>query len=293
VLDRERWREVVQPTLDRMATALAQKAFPHSLLLVGPPGLGRETAAAEAAAMLVCPDQTGPWCECSSCARVRRGIHPDVGLLWPEGSSQQIKIEQIRAVVEAVTGRPFEGRRRVWVLDGVESGRLRAAAANAFLKTLEEPPDHVVFVLLASNPAAVLPTVLSRCHQLLLPPAVSVATHLGVAEVPPELASSSLRGAEVSEALEASRSALLAALDGEVMDLLRLARGPADEDIAFEVVASAALELAAEADDACRAEDLVRLARELVACDRRSRALNLNRERQLLSCLLSWHQGEV
>ena len=190
-LDRERWAEVVEPVVERVASACRRQRLPHALLLIGPAGLGRELAAVETAALLTCAQRSEAsrerWCACAGCQRVRAGIHPDVAAVLPQGASQQIRIDQIRAVVEAAPGRPFESTRRVWILDGVEAGRFGAEAANAFLKTLEEPPAHVRFVLLAANPDAVLPTIRSRCQQLALPNAVAIAQCFGELQVPPEL----------------------------------------------------------------------------------------------------------
>jgi DNA polymerase-3 subunit delta' len=206
----------------------------------------------------------------------------------PQGPSKQIKIEQIRKVVEAAPGRPYEGTRRVWILDGVEAGRFGAEAANAFLKTLEEPPAHVCFLLLASNPTAVLPTIRSRCQQLVLPGAVAVARHLGHLQVPPELASSALAGHNVLDGLKAARSAMISASRGEVLHLLRLARLLSDNSKAFELATAAALEAASSTESPELAEELVRLSSELQTAECLTRSLNLNRERQIQSCLLSW-----
>jgi len=288
LLDRERLGPIVSSAVERIAATCSRGAFPHGLLLVGPAGLGRELVAAESAAMLTCPDQGGAWCECHSCDRARRGLHPDVILLRCQGSSQQIKIEQIRQVVEAVPGRPFEGRHRVWLLDGAEAGRLGSEAANAFLKTLEEPPAHAVFLLLAANPSAVLPTIQSRCQQLVLPGVVAVAARSGAEGCLPELVwGDSERAQEL--ALQA-RESLSDAANGGVLPLLRLAHTLADEPMAYQVVSATALELATGSADAGDAESLVGLASELMRAERAAKALNLGQERQLLSCLLRWYR---
>jgi DNA polymerase-3 subunit delta' len=288
VLDRERLGAIVEDALERVALACAREAFPHGLLVVGPEGLGRELLASESAAALTCPERAGPWCDCHSCDRARRGLHPDVAVVRPKGSSQQIKIAQIRQVVEAVPGRPFEGQRRVWVFDGAEAGKLGSEAANAFLKTLEEPPAHAVFLLLAANPAAVLPTIRSRCQQLVLPGAVAVAERFGMAGCPPELVAGDPAAAD--ELARLARAALQDAAEGEVLPLLRLAHTLADQPTAFQALSAVAVEEAAGSDDQGMAEDLVRLASDLLRAERRARALNLNRERQVLSCLLDWHR---
>ena len=228
------------------------------------------------------------WSDGPCCGRVRGGLHPDVVAVTPEDDSREIKIEQIREIVDSAPGRPFEGLRRVWILDGVEATRLTPKAANCFLKVLEEPPDHVRFLLLAAKPEAVLPTIRSRCQQLTLPGPAAIARHLGV-EGPPGLAAAALDGLEVGPHAERVRAALRGALGGEVRELLRLPQLLPDDLVSTEVVAAVALDEAAARDDEL-ASELVRLAGELVAVERQVMALRLSRDRQLLACLLRWWQ---
>jgi DNA polymerase-3 subunit delta' len=289
-LDRDTWGELAQPMIDRICTARDRQRLPQAVMLIGPPGLGRELAAVEAAALLTCRQGSGPWCDCNSCGRVRAGIHPDVVAVIPQGSSRQIKIDQVRKVVEDASGRPFEGKRRIWIFDGVEAGGFGAEAANAFLKTLEEPPEHTRFILLAANPEAVLATIRSRCQRLSLPGAVAVADRFGKIKGPPELATAALAGKELAISLEQVTTAVRASFKGEVLELVRVARRLAGEDDPFAIVAAAALE-AIGAGGSQHAEGLVQLAAQALASGRRTQALNLNRERQLLACMLSWHQS--
>jgi len=216
-------------------------------------------------------------------------VHPDVSLVAPKGAAGRIGIDQVRAVVDTVPGRPYEASRRVWIFDGVEAGRLGTEAANAFLKTLEEPPEHACFVLLAANPAAVLPTIRSRCQHIVLPGAVAVAAHLGGSDQPPELVTSAVADGDAPELLAQAREALAAARGGEVIHLLRLARAAADVPRAFQAVAAVALEMVGDAgEDGDSTDALVRLAVDLLRTESLTRVLNLNRERQLQACLLRW-----
>ncbi len=291
VLDRERWRDVVQPALERIALARDRDRMPHALLLIGPPGLGRELAAVEAAAMLVCDGKSGPWSESSCADRVRRGVHPDVVAMMPEGKARIHKIDPLRdQVVKVVNSRPYEGLCRVWIFDGVEEQHLPKPSANALLKTFEEPPEHAMFILLAANPTAVLPTIRSRCQQLSLPGVVALAgTLMGDAEVP-ELAASPVEVDELNAATGEIRKALSMGVSGETGPLVRLPHRLPDELQPFAAVAAVALEMATEGDFSSNSEDMARLAAELLAVERRSSALNLNRRGQLVSCLMRWYR---
>jgi len=290
VLDRSRWGAAVEPVLNRIASARDRNRFPHALLLIGPRGLGRELAAVEAAVMLTCEGAREPWSVSPCAERVRNGTHPDVVAMMPEGKKRVIKIDPVRdQVVDVVSARPFEGLKRIWIFDAVEQEHLPGASANAFLKTLEEPPEHAVFILLAANPTAVMPTIRSRCQQLSLPGAASVAD-LDEIGAPPELAGVVLAGVKVDTALAETRTALEAAAAGEPRHLLRLPYLLGDKVNPFEIVATVATEMAAERESDEGAEDLARLAADCLATERRCRALNLNLDRQIVACLLRWHR---
>ena len=159
-----------QRILSLLSRAIARGTLPPSMLLAGPSGIGKRRAAVAIAEALNCVqarpagafeiDACG---ECSSCDRIARGVHPDVVLLEPEDSGT-IKIDQVRDLIDRANYRPFEGRRRVVIVD--EADALVGQAQNALLKTLEEPPSASVFVLVSSVPDALLPTVRSRCRPL-------------------------------------------------------------------------------------------------------------------------------
>ncbi len=281
ILDRGRLAPLASGVVERARAARDRDAFPHALLLVGPAGMGRELAAVEIAALLVCPDLDEPWRDTPAARRVRAGTHPDVTAVQPTGAAERIAIGQVRELVEAAAGRPFEGERRIWILDGVEAGRLGAEAANAFLKTLEEPPPHVVFLLLAANPTAVLPTIRSRCQRLLLPGPSAAAGRLGLDRPVVELR---IGDDDAAAMLAEARTALEAALDGELRPMLRLSETlPADPD-ALSIVAAASLSLAAGSSGE-RADELTRLAADLLRLEHRSRRLNLAPGRQLVARL--------
>ena len=100
---------------------------------------------------------------CVACKRIARGVHPDVLVVEP-GDSGSIKIDQVRDVIDRAGYRPFEGKRRVVIVD--EADALVSSAQNALLKTLEEPPASSVFILLTPKPDLLLATVRSRCIRL-------------------------------------------------------------------------------------------------------------------------------
>ena len=100
---------------------------------------------------------------CAACQRILRGAHPDVMMVEP-GDKGSIKIEQVRDIIDRAAYRPFEGRRRVVIIDDADA--LVDQAQNALLKTLEEPPNASNFLLVTSRPDAMLPTVRSRCPLL-------------------------------------------------------------------------------------------------------------------------------
>src|SRR5438445_719707 len=162
-----------------LARSVRREALPPSLIFAGPSGIGKRLTAIATAQALNCtaPIITtdglrghGPSGEtidacgkCAACKRIARGVHPDVLTVEP-GDSGSIKIEQVRDIVDRAAYRPFEGRRRVVIVD--EADALVAPAQNALLKTLEEPPPSSVFFLITSRPDALLPTVQSRCPRL-------------------------------------------------------------------------------------------------------------------------------
>ena len=108
-------------------------------------------------------DEGGACGECTVCRRIVRGAHPDVMTIEP-GETGSIKIDQVRAAIDRANYRPFEGRRRVTIIDPADA--VVAQAQNALLKTLEEPLPASVFVLVTSRPDTLLPTVRSRCAHL-------------------------------------------------------------------------------------------------------------------------------
>lgn len=143
--------------------ALRQGRLRSALLLAGPEGVGKKMLALEVGRALVCQSGDGEPCgRCAPCSRAARGLHPDLVLVVPDGNS--IKIEQVRDVVREIQGRPFEARARCFVID--DAHLLTEQAANALLKSLEEPPPTSHVFLVTPSPQALLPTIRSRCQTL-------------------------------------------------------------------------------------------------------------------------------
>jgi len=131
----------------------------HAYLFVGPPGAGKATAARSLACAVLCED--GGCGICSACHRIKRGGHPDVHIIRPEGAAGYLA-EQVRDIIRDVNLSPVEGTHKVYIV--ADADLFNDSAANAFLKTLEEPPGDVVIVLMAHSFDAVLPTIASRCQ---------------------------------------------------------------------------------------------------------------------------------
>ncbi len=170
------FRQVVghRRPLNLLSQAIARDTLIPSLIFSGPEGVGKRLTAVAVAQALNCAvaqdfspaaadiplDSCG---ECPACRRIVRGAHPDVQMIEP-GDTGSIKIEQVRAAIDQAMFRPFEGRRRVTIIEQADA--LVTPAQNALLKTLEEPPVSSVFVLVTSRPDTLLPTVRSRCSHL-------------------------------------------------------------------------------------------------------------------------------
>jgi DNA polymerase-3 subunit delta' len=153
-----------QPFATRVLASALQSGRPASAYLFsGPSGCGKKTAAMALASALFCLEAPGLGCgNCSSCRRVAGNKHPDYFVVEPQGSS--LKVEQVRDLLKEASMRPFEAPRRVMVLDQAEL--LSMEAANALLKVLEEPNAALVFVLVTTRIAKILPTIASRCQAL-------------------------------------------------------------------------------------------------------------------------------
>lgn len=192
--------------------AVATGRVAHAYLFAGPPGVGKRTTAWELARSLNCLSPAGDEAcgACTSCRKLAADppVHPDVTLVEPDG--RFIRTEQMRAVQTEMYARPTEGRVRVAIIDGAE--RMNAEAGNRLLKVLEEPPAYARFVLLTTNLAGVLPTIVSRCQIVHFSP------------VPPEEIAAIL---QQRAGLDPGRARLFASLSGgSVGGALEMAGNP-------------------------------------------------------------------
>jgi DNA polymerase-3 subunit delta' len=151
-----------------LSNALAHERLAHAYLFAGPAGVGKHLAARQFAKALYCsaPSRLGVYdaCDaCTACHKVDTGNHPDVVEMGPDGNT--IRIEHIRTLQHRLSYKPYEHQRMTIILDGCE--RLTPPAANALLKTLEEPPAHALLLLLTSNKTALPLTIISRCQLIL------------------------------------------------------------------------------------------------------------------------------
>ena len=144
---------------DFLTNAVASGRASHAYLFLGAPGAGKLDAAWALAQAFLC-EQDGCG-SCDSCVRVARHTHPDVHYYTPESATGYL-IAQTRELLDDVPLAPIRAKAKVYIIDRAE--QLRANTANALLKTLEEPPEGVMFILLGTSADVMLPTIVSRCQ---------------------------------------------------------------------------------------------------------------------------------
>lgn len=156
-------------TVASLDAALRAGRLSRALLLTGPAGTGKTHLALELARALNCTGVAAPCGTCLHCRQIAHGAHPDVVLIErPEGKTM-IQVDQVRDdLIDPASLRPFQGRMKVFIIVGAED--LSGNAADALLKTLEEPGPQVTIILTAGDPGALPATILSRCQVVLLHP---------------------------------------------------------------------------------------------------------------------------
>ncbi len=169
---------------------VAHNQVRHAYLISGPQGVGRRTLALRLAQAVNCAQPTAPGVPCGvcrTCVQIERMQHPDLAVVRAEQRGGTLKVEQVREIQHSLSLAPYEARYRVAILLHFEEANLNAA--NALLKTLEEPGPKVILILTAESPELLLSTVVSRCEVLRLRPLPLEQVNRGLQEhwgVPPD-----------------------------------------------------------------------------------------------------------
>ncbi len=206
-----------------LRNAIEKDRLAHAYLFFGMKGVGKRTTAEVFAKALNCTEGRLDACDrCISCLKIEKRNHPDVVVLKAAG--QFIRIQEIREVRNQMRFRPFEGRKRVFVL--VDAETMNIAAANALLKTLEEPSPSNILILLSSRPHRLPATIVSRCQKVRFRPLAreGVAGYLrekmGLGEEEADLLAASA-GGSIGRAVEMQRDSELQVRDQLIAGISR------------------------------------------------------------------------
>jgi DNA polymerase-3 subunit delta' len=158
--------ELIKHVLQRMMEA---NRVPHALLFFGAEHIGKESMAYALVRYLLCQGKHESSCQCNACTKISRDMHVDVRLMEPRRyGTRQILIDDIRELQDYAYLTPTESDKKIVIFK--EAERLTVSASNCLLKLLEEPPPHLLLVLLTAHPHALLPTIRSRCTPLRFAP---------------------------------------------------------------------------------------------------------------------------
>lgn len=145
--------------IELLKSGIIQGTLFGAYIFSGPEGIGKMLAAKTLAKALNCQEDNGDACgACSSCVRIEKWSHPDISIIDSEGS--EIKIECIRQLQREINLRPYEARKKVFIINNAHD--LNPESSNAFLKTLEEPPKNSLIILVSAKPGLLFKTILSR-----------------------------------------------------------------------------------------------------------------------------------
>lgn len=150
-----------KPIVKTLQNAVRQHRIAHAYLFCGPRGTGKTSIAKIFAKMLNCEsEENAPCGKCHNCIEFQNGSHPDI--IEIDAASNN-GVEEVRNLIEKVKYAPIEGKYKVYIIDEVHM--MSTGAFNALLKTIEEPPEHVIFIFATTEPHKVLPTIISRCQR--------------------------------------------------------------------------------------------------------------------------------
>ena len=147
-----------------LKNSLKKNRLSHAYIFFGPGGVGKMLAALNFAKTLVCKNAVSyePCGKCPACLKVDRKNHPDVFILKPDKEGGSIKIDEVRQLIKNMYLKPFEAAKKIYIID--EAQEMKHEAANALLKTLEEPPPDAVIILITDNLKSLFHTIVSRCQ---------------------------------------------------------------------------------------------------------------------------------
>ena len=160
------WSDIIGHSnqVDMLRSNIISGNMHHAYLFAGLIGLGKTLVAKEFFKAINCLKTPGDPCDvCLSCKKAISGNHPDLVLVG-SGKGGWIKVDDIREMIRGIALKPFEARSRMVIIEPAEM--LNTASANALLKSLEEPPESTIFVLISHKPNLLLPTIVSRCQMI-------------------------------------------------------------------------------------------------------------------------------
>ena len=164
-----RFDEIIgnEKTKEELKRSLEEDKVSHSYMFIGIEGIGKQLIAKAFAQMILCTNETEKGCDkCKSCIEFQSQNHPDFLYIEPDGNS--IKIEQIRYLQRKIQEKPIISNKKVYIVN--DADKMTKEAQNCLLKTLEEPPEYSIIILIGSNESAFLNTIKSRCMKLTFQP---------------------------------------------------------------------------------------------------------------------------